>query len=241
MIIRTERQMKEMQDLGIIARAGLQILLSMVEQGITPKIIDDFAKDFFEANNVKSAPIEAYKFPGQTCISVNNVIAHGIPDNTPFKNGDMVNIDLSITRNNHWIDTGMSVVCGVASEKQKHLLKATRLARRAAIEAAVPGAKLVEIAQAVEKVAQRNGLTVIENIGGHGVGNFIHEEPFISNAVKNAQHGVLVKNQVIAIEPILSYGDSEVVRQGPWHLVSSEQSAQAEHTIIVGTPSKIIT
>jgi methionyl aminopeptidase len=240
-LITSGREREELIELGLIARFAKQIFLSMVEPGMTSKKIDDFAKDFFIANNVESAPMKAYDFPGQTCISVNNIVAHGVPNDVPFRHGDVVNIDVSITRNGLWVDTGHSVVCGEPSERQRNLLNATVLARTAAIQAARPGAALVEIAEAIEKVADSYGLKVIENLGGHGVGKYIHEEPYISNCVKNAEEGVLKAGQVIAIEPILSYDSRYVVEFGDWELGTATQSAQFEHTIIVGNPSTIVT
>jgi methionyl aminopeptidase len=135
----------------------------------------------------------------------------------------------------------MSIVCGTASSKQTNLLKATREARRKAIEAAQPDRPVKDIAEAVEAVAARYGVGIIDNLGGHGVGNFIHEAPYISNVSRYAETHILRAGEVIAIEPILSYQNGSVLKSGRWHLDSPTQSAQAEHTVIIGTPTRIIT
>lgn len=213
----------------------------MVEPGMTGRKIDDFAYEVFKANKVDSAPLKAYGFPGNVCISVNQTAAHGIPDDYVFQNGDMVNIDVSLHKDNVWVDTGMSIVCGEASDEQSNLLKATREARREAIKAAKPGSPIKDIATAVEAVAAKYGVGVVDNLGGHGVGDFIHETPYISNVVKYAENHILRAGEVIAIEPIMSYQNCSVLKSGRWHLDSPTQSAQAEHTVIVGTTTKIVT
>jgi len=241
MIIKTERQEKKLSELGIIASYGLNIFLSMVEPGMTGRKIDNFAYEFFKANNVDSAPLKAYGFPGNICISVNETAAHGIPDDYIFQNGDMVNVDVSIHKDDVWVDTGMSIVCGKGSAEQLNLLKATREARREAIAAAKPDSHVRDIAAAVGAVAAKYGVGVVDNLGGHGVGDFIHEPPYISNVTSYVDNHVLRAGEVIAIEPILSYQNCSVLKSGAWHLNSPTQSAQAEHTIIVGTTTKIIT
>lgn len=241
MIVRTERQRSTLVELGRIAHDTLRHCLEMVQPGVTGLEIDAFAAEFFSNNNVKSAPIEQYQFPASVCVSVGNTVAHGVPNDVPFEQGDMVNIDVSLTRDDVWVDTGRGTTAGEPTESQKYLLEAVYTARSAAVHAAKPGKPYIAVAQAVERTARRYGLTVIENLGGHGTGGSLHEPPYLSNVSKNADTGFFRKGQVVAVEPILSYKSTLVQSDGPWHLTTDTQAAQAEHTIIINTKPEILT
>ncbi len=212
-------------------------MLAAVEPGITTGELDDIGRDALRRHGAQSAPRLAYSFPGATCISVNSAAAHGIPSYTcVLRDGDLVNIDVSAELDGYWADTGASAPVGIASPEVRHLLDATLAARDDAIAAARAGEPMRMIGRAVERRAQREGLTVIANLAGHGVGRFIHEEPSISNVENRRDRTKLWDGLVIAIEPFLSTGADEVFCEDDgWTLSTPDGSlpAQFEHTVVI--------
>ena len=174
--------------------------------GITTKELDDIAKDLFEAHGAISAPIHDENFPGQTCISVNEEVAHGIPGKRKIREGDLVNIDVSALKNGYYADTGISFVVGEADNPLKQKVCDVALeAFDAAMTKIKPGAKLSQIGKAVHATARKNDLTVIKNLTGHGVGQSLHESPsHVMNYYDPKDKTLLKEGTVIAVEPFIS-------------------------------------
>ncbi|MDG1565294.1 type I methionyl aminopeptidase, partial [Bacillus toyonensis] len=148
------------------------------EPGITTKELDDIAKRMFEEHGATSAPIHDENFPGQTCISVNEEVAHGIPGKRKIREGDLVNIDVSALKNGYYADTGVSFVVGETDEPMKQkVCDVANEAFEAAMKKVKAGTKLSQIGKAVHATARRNDVKVIKNLTGHGVGKSLHEAP----------------------------------------------------------------
>ncbi len=237
MSIESEKDLEALRKIGRIVANCLQHMSRKLEPGITTREIDELGRLFLEANGARSAPKLTYQFPGTTCISVNEEAAHGIPGTKILKAGDLVNIDVSAELNGYFADTGGSFIIPPESDIKKNLCLATKNALQMAMQVARAGNQLSSIGRAVEKEAQRNGLTVIENLGSHGVGRALHEAPgFIPNFYDPKDRRVLKENQVITIEPFLSTGAREVFDTGDgWTLATSKRylTAQYEHTLVI--------
>ena len=237
MSINSEKDLEKLRKIGRIVARCLQFMQSKLEPGMTTGELDALGGQFLEAHGARSAPMLSYNFPGYTCISVNEEAAHGIPGARVLAAGDLVNIDVSAELDGYFADTGGSAI--IPPESKLHLqicAVAKRALERAMLEAKA-GAKLNRIGHAIESEAVANGLTVIENIGSHGVGRALHEEPgFIPGYYDKKDKRVLQENQVITIEPFISSGAREVFDTGDgWTLATQPGifTAQYEHTLVI--------
>ena len=237
MSIESENDLIALKKIGRIVANCLQFMGSKLEPGITTREIDEIGKIYLESFGARSAPMLTYNFPGATCISVNEEAAHGIPGSKVLAASDLVNIDVSAELDGYFADTGGSFIIPPESNLKKNLCLVTRRALDSALQVACAGNKLNEIGRAIEMMASENHLTVIENIGSHGVGRALHEEPgFIPGFYDPKDRRVLKENQVITIEPFLSTGATEVFDTGDgWTLATSKKylTAQYEHTIVI--------
>lgn len=237
MSITSEKDLIALKKISVIVADCLQLMASKVEPGMTTKELDAIGAEYLAKFGAKSAPILVYDFPGTTCISINPQVAHGIPGNQKIQKGDLINIDVSAELNGFYADTGGSFIVPPIDPKKQHVCDATKRALKAAIASASAGKKLNSIGKAVELEARKSGLTIIENLGSHGVGRGLHEEPkFIPGYYDPDDNRVLKENTVITIEPFLSTGAHEVEDAGDgWTLITDKKfiSAQYEHTMLI--------
>jgi methionyl aminopeptidase len=228
--------------IGRIVRAVFETMKRAARSGVTTAELDAIAATELERRGARSAPQHFYKFPGATCISVNEEAAHGIPGTRRLVDGDMVNIDVSAERDGYVADMGESFVVGTASTAQAKLLDATRRAVAEAIDSMRAGRALNVIGRAVEKVAREGGYRIVRNLGSHGVGRSLHEEPSYVPVYNPLDRRKLTDGLVLTIEPFFTTG-SPVVEEANdgWTLMCSPGAmvAQFEHTVIV-TKSRAI-
>lgn len=238
MIIKTEEEMKALEEIGEICGRVLKAAVDYTEVGMTTKEIDEEAGRLLAEYGAESAPISEYEFPGYTCISVNEEVAHGIPGSRVLKDGDIVNIDVSAKKNGYFADTGISFVVGETDDplKQK-VIDVCEMAFEAAMEKVRVGGKVSQIGRAVHNTARQNGLTVIRNLTGHGVGQSLHDSPqHIMNYYEASKKDILKEGMVIAVEPFISSRASLVTEgKNDWAFETKDGSyvAQKEHTVVV--------
>ncbi len=216
-----------------------------IEIGMTTKELDEIGKTKLDFYGAKSAPQTCYNFPGTTCISINNCIAHGIPDESIIAAGDLINIDVSAELDGFFGDTGASYVMPPSSPQKKQICFATRKARDQAISSLKTGANLNIIGKNVEKIAKKHNFKIISDLMSHGIGINLHEEPSYvpSYFDKNLKY-ILQKGQVLTVEPFLSTkSDGSITGVDGWSLFGNKQglTAQYEHTIIITDTKPIIT
>lgn len=237
MLIESENDLTRLRKIGRIVANCLKHMALNLEPGMTTLELDDVGRVFLEGQGARSAPILTYNFPGATCISVNEEAAHGIPGAKKLKAGDLVNVDVSAELDGYFADTGGSFIIPPESKLKKNLCRVTKRALHLAIQEAKEGRMLNGIGRAIEKEAHRNKLTVIENLGSHGVGRALHEDPgFIPSFYDPKDERILKLNQVITIEPFLSTGARNVFDTGDgWTLATSKRylTAQYEHTLVI--------
>lgn len=237
MSINSEKDLESLRKIGKIVARCLQYMQSKLEPGITTGELDALGGAFLEKHGARSAPKLTYNFPGFTCISVNEEAAHGIPGAKIIKAGDLVNIDVSAELDGYFADTGGSAIVPPESKLHLQICAVAKRALENAILEARAGARLNRIGFAIESEAVKNGMTVIENLGSHGVGRALHEEPgFIPGYFDKKDKRVLQENQVITIEPFISSGAREVLDAGDgWTLITKPGifTAQYEHTLVI--------
>lgn len=244
MTIETQNDIDKLKIIGKIVADTLKLMAKEAKVGMTTLELDNIGRAYLETFNAKSAPKYTYNFPGTTCISINEDIAHGIPGDRILKDGDLINIDVSAELDGYFADTGGSFVLGKSTEIQKKVMRATREALNAAIAVATAGKPLNLIGKAIEKVARKHNLKVIENLGSHGVGRALHEEPtFIAPYFDPNDRRILKEGQVITIEPFLSTMTKWVEEASDgWTLFGEKGNvaAQYEHSMIITKKKPII-
>ncbi|MGE0761790.1 MAG: type I methionyl aminopeptidase [Bdellovibrionales bacterium] len=237
MSVNSEKDLEGLRRVGRVVARCLQHMQSKLEPGITTGELDAIGGAYLLRHGARSAPQMTYNFPGYTCISVNEEAAHGIPGLKIIKAGDLVNIDVSAELDGYFADTGGSAIVPPESKLQIQICAVARQALEKAMLEARAGAKINRIGYAIEAEAIKNGFTVIENLGSHGVGRALHEEPgFIAGYYDKQDRRILCENQVITIEPFISSGAREVFENGDgWTLVtrSGVFTAQYEHTLVI--------
>lgn len=244
MTAETEQDVQGLKRAGQVAALVLKTMLNHVRAGITTRELDQIGEKELKKYGARSAPKTQYNFPGATCISVNEEVAHGIPGERRLKAGDKVNIDVSVEVDGYFADTGATVIIPPVSPEADRLCQAAQSALTKALQAARAGQPFNELGRAVEEEAQRFGFTVVRNLCGHGVGRRLHEPPkHILNYYHPDQTERLEKGMVLAIEPFISMGDEFVLEADDgWTLFAPQGSwvAQFEHTIIVTEKEPII-
>lgn len=244
MIIRNEQDLEGLRKIGRIVALAREEMKRLAKPGMTTKELDLIGKRVLDEHGAESAPEKEYNFPGITCISINEEVAHGIPGDRVIQDGDLVNIDISAALDGYYADTGISFVVGQGDELKARLCQAAEDAFWAAMKKTKTGAKRNQIGRAVFNEARKNGFTVIENLTGHGIGRSLHEEPEHILNYFDPRDGALLKDGlVLAVEPFVSAGASHIVELGDgWTFVTPDKSlvAQCEHTIVVTKGEPII-
>jgi len=245
MIIKTDEELESMKEIGSIVAFIRDEMIKHAKPGVTTLELDLLAKKLFDEKGAVSAPKIEYDFPGYTCISVNDEVAHGIPKNYVLKDGDLVNIDVSGSKNGYFADTGLSIVVGEPNEKLQELIDTAVLAFEEGLKKIKAGSKLNQIGKVVERTAKSKGYKVITNLTGHGVGLSLHEKPnHILNYYDPRDTDLLMNGMAIAFEPFVSTKDEEVIERGDdgWTYVTPNRSlvAQCEHTVIVTKGEPIV-
>ena len=244
MQIESDKDLRGMKRIGEICGLTLKLMLDSAEADMSTRDLDDIGRDFMLRAGAVSAPIQAYEFPGYTCISLNDEAAHGIPRKDRFiRAGDLLNVDVSAVLEGYWGDTGATIIVPPARAEFEALCQAARNALLLAIELARPGQRARAIGRAVEKYAKRRGYRTLRQLGGHGVGRSIHEKPSIPNYHARRNRDVLKDGMVVTLEPFLNTGRGRIkTADDGWTLrtVDGSVSAQYEHTVIINGDDPIL-
>ncbi|MFC5558840.1 type I methionyl aminopeptidase [Ureibacillus thermophilus] len=244
MIVKTQEELEALKKIGRICAEIRDAMKAATKPGITTKELDEIAGRMFKEAGALSAPKGEYDFPGYTCISVNHEVAHGIPGNKVIKEGDLVNIDVSGSLNGYFADTGISFVVGEGYEEKEKLCRVAKSAFDRAMTKVKAGSRLNQIGKAVEREAKENGLKVIMNLTGHGVGRSLHEDPqHILNYYDAWDKTIMKEGMVLAVEPFISERADHIIESGDgWTFITPDKSlvAQIEHTIVVTKDKPII-
>src|SRR5262245_60861418 len=236
MTISNDGDLTRLRDIGGTVARVLAAMGRALEPGMTTRELDAIGRRLLEAEGATPAPELSYGFPGATCISVNEEVAHGVPGDRVIAAGDLVNIDVSAEKDGVFADTGGSFAVPPASEQAEALCRDGRRALWAGLRAVRSGGRLNEIGRRVEQFAHRNGYTLVRNLASHGVGSALHEEPTqIATWHEPRDRRVMHDGLVFTIEPFLSIG-AEWVDLAPdgWTLTAPPGvlTVQYEHTVV---------
>ena len=244
MNVKSNDEIEKLKNIGQIVADTLVLMKEKAKPGMTSKELDEIGFEYLDKFGAKSAPKVTYNFPGYTCISINHKIAHGIPSETKLKKGDLINIDVSAELDGYFADTGGTFTLENTNPHYERLCKATIDSMYAGIFAAKANKKISDIGKAIQKTAKSYNYNIIENLGSHGVGKALHEEPkFISSIYDDNDKRILSNGSVITVEPFLSNGSNYAKEsQDGWTLYinKNHRAAQFEHSIIVTDREPII-
>lgn len=234
--IKSEQEIEKMRRANIAVMEILLKLKEMVRPGQNIKRLEEKSEELTR----KKGGIPAFKgyngYPYSLCVSVNEVIIHGIPDNRILSEGDIVGIDYGILLDGFYGDAAITVPSGKISKEASKLIKITREALYEGIQKATPGRRIGDISYAIQSYVEKNGFSVIREFTGHGIGKELHEEPSIPNYGTPGTGIVIEKGMTFAIEPMVSIGSYEVkVLSDGWTALTKDRSLSAhfEHTIAV--------
>lgn len=245
MSISSASELEGMQKVSEAVAFTLKKMRLFAKPGMTTKELDEYGGTLLKKFGARSAPALTYGFPGWTCISVNNEIAHGIPSPArKLQEGDLVNIDVSAELDGYWGDNGGSFVLGKDIHSHGSLVNASKEILRGALAEISSGVRISHIGGLIEQAARRKGYTVIKNLAGHGIGRRLHEEPsHILNYRDSFNTERFRENSVIAVETFISTKSkyASTLNDG-WTLVGNRGGfvAQHEHTIIVTKEQPIV-
>lgn len=236
MTISNDDDLKSLQDIGRIVAETLAAMGKAIEPGMTTAELDQIGRALLDRAGARSAPELDYDFPGATCISVNDEIAHGIPGARRIEAGDLVNIDVSAEKAGFYSDTGASFAVPPVARRTERLCRDGRRALWVGIGQVGAGKPLSSIGNAIGRFAEKNGYTLVRNLASHGVGRSLHEEPTeLATWPDRSERRVMQKGQVFTIEPFLSLGANWAENgDDPWTLYGEPRAptVQYEHTLV---------
>ncbi|RMD00725.1 type I methionyl aminopeptidase [Aquitalea palustris] len=257
--LKTAADIEKMRIAGKLASEVLDYITPFVKPGVTTEAIDKLCHDYMV--NVQGcipaplnyAPDGHNPYPKSICTSINSVVCHGIPNDKPLKNGDIMNIDITVIKDGYHGDTSRMFFVGEVSEHARRLCKITYECMWRGIEKVKPGATLGDIGYAVQQYAETNGYSVVQEFCGHGIGKRFHEEPQVLHYGRPGTGLELQAGMIFTIEPMINQGKRHLRMMGDgWTVTTKDRSlsAQWEHTILVtetgyevltqsaGTPAK---
>jgi methionyl aminopeptidase len=236
-ILKNESQIESIRKSCLIVCGALAEVAKIIKPGITGKEIDQRAEEYIR--DQKAVPgFKGYGgFPGTLCISTNECVVHGIPNEKPFKEGDIVSVDCGAILDGYYGDSAYTFAIGEVGEELKSLLDTTNNSLYLGIEQAVVGNRIGDIGHAIQEYTERQkGYSVVRELVGHGLGESLHEAPEVPNYGKRGRGPKIEAGLVIAIEPMINLGRKEVSQHNDgWSIITRDKkpSAHFEHTIAV--------
>ena len=237
---KTSSEIRLMEKAGYIAAEALTYTGKHVKKGITTNELDKIALDFIHSKGAKSACLGYRGYPKSICTSVNHVICHGVPDKTILKNGDIINIDITVIYSGFHGDTSRMFFVGKVNKEAKKLCDCAFKAMHKGIQVANSKSHVGDIGFAIDKFTTRNGYFTVKELGGHGIGKNFHEDPFVPSFGKKGRGEKLVKWGTITVEPMINETNvpvKEILIDGSEITVfetgDKTLSAQYEHTILI--------
>ena len=236
--VKTESEIRQMRVPCRIAASALLLATRIAQVGVTTEEIDKAVSSYIVSRGAYPSGIGFMGFPKSICVSVNEVVAHGIPDNRPLQNGDIVNFDVTCWKDGFYGDCSGMVAVGEVDAEGHRLINTTQEATETAIDKCTEGETLSVVPNTISEIARKAGFSVVPYFAGHFIGRSMHQAPNVSHwhSDESMRNVVLKEGHVFTVEPILCEGDPEAnVWQDGWTYVTKDggRTAQFEHTIVV--------
>ena len=219
-------------------RQVLDHVAAHIRPGMSTAEIDQLVYDYTTTHGGIPAPLNYCGFPKSVCTSINNVVCHGIPDEHEIlEEGDIINVDVSTILDGYYSDASRMFAIGTLSPEAEKLMRITKECVELGLAAAKPWGHLGDIAHAINSHAQKNGYSVVEEIGGHGIGLEFHEDPFVSYVTPKGSEMVLVPGMIFTIEPMINEGSPDffIDEENDWtvYTIDDGLSAQIEYMVLI--------
>ncbi len=236
-IIKSAAEIEKMRIAGRLAAQVLEMIEPYVQVGVTTNHLNQLCHDYIvNVQQAIPAPLNYKGFPKSICTSVNHQICHGIPSDKPLKNGDIINIDITVIKQGYHGDTSKMFCVGQVTPFAKRLVDVTREALFLGIEQVKPGNRIGAIGHAIQVHAEKNRYSVVQEFCGHGIGRDFHEPPHVLHYGKPTEGEVMEAGMIFTIEPMINQGKRHSkMMADKWQAVTKDHSlsAQWEHTILV--------
>lgn len=236
-VIKTPAEIEKMRIAGRLAADVLEMIVPHVKEGVTTQELDTICHNYIvDVQEAIPAPLNYHGFPKSICTSVNHVICHGIPNDKPLKDGDIINIDITVIKDGYHGDTSKMFYIGTPNVQGKRLSEVAQESLYRAIKMVKPGARLGDIGAAIQKYAESFKYSIVREYCGHGIGAGFHEEPQVMHYGKAGTGEVLKAGMCFTIEPMVNAGKRQCkVLKDNWTVVTKDRSlsAQWEHTLLV--------
>lgn len=234
--VKTERELEVMRRAGRITAQARALAGSMVRPGVTTKEIDKAVHDFIVSQGAKPSFLNYAGYPASACISVNDVVIHGIPDGRVLREGDIVSVDVGAYWGGFHGDCAATFACGKISPEAEKLIAVTKQSFFEGIQFARQGYRISDISHAVQTYVEANGFSVVRAFVGHGIGEQMHEAPEVPNFGAPGRGPRLIRGMTIAVEPMVNQGTYDVrVLKDKWTTVTvdGKLSAHYENTVLI--------
>lgn len=236
LIGKSEEEIALIKESSLLVGKTLAEVGAEIKPGVTPLALDKIAYEFIHDHGAVPGFLNYNGFPNSLCISKNEAVVHGIPNNKPLQDGDILSVDCGVLKNGYYGDSAFTFQVGEVAPEVSELLRTTRRCLELGIEQAIAGNRVGDIGFAVQQEAEHHGFGVVRELVGHGLGKDLHEAPEVPNFGRRGKGAKLIEGLVIAIEPMINMGTREVsqLRDG-WTIVTADRkpSAHFEHTIVV--------
>lgn len=239
--LKTLDELRIMRESALLVSKTLGMLAKEIKPGVTTLHLDKLAYEFIKDNDAEPGFLGLYNFPNSLCISPNSEVVHGIPNNKPLEEGDIISVDCGVYKNGFYGDHAYSFEVGEVKPEIKKLLKITKESLYKGIEQCIRGKRVGDISYAIQTYCEKEGYGVVRELVGHGVGRKMHEDPQVPNYGRRGSGKVLKDGIVLAIEPMINMGTEKVIFHSDGWTVTSEDSSPSAHfehnvTIIGGKP-----
>lgn len=237
-LIKNKEQIEGIRKSAEVNNGLLDLIQSEIKEGMSTDDIDKMAQEYVTSKGAVSADLHYEGYPKSICVSVNDVVCHGIPNEKEIlKNGDIVNVDATTNLNGYFSDASRMFKIGEVSEEADKLVRVTKECLELAVGIVKPGTFLGDIGEIIQRHAESNGYSVVREFCGHGVGLTMHEDPIVLHYGKKRTGMILVPGMVFTIEPMINAGGHEIFidKANGWivHTADGSLSAQWEHTLLV--------
>lgn len=237
-LLKAPQQIEAIKKSAALNTAVLDHVAAHIRAGMSTAEIDKLVYDFTKKHGGIPAPLGYEGFPKSVCTSINNVVCHGIPDeNEILEEGDIINVDVSTILNGYYSDASRMFTIGELSPEAERIVRVTKECVELGLKEAKPWGHLGDIAYAINSHARANGYSVVEEIGGHGIGLDFHEEPFVSYVTPKGSEMVLVPGMIFTIEPMINEGSPDffIDEENDWtvYTIDDGLSAQVEYMVLI--------
>lgn len=235
-LYKTAEEIEIMREAAQIVSRTLGLIAGHIKPGVTPLELDKIAEDYIRSQNAIPGFLGLYDFPNTLCISVNDQVVHGIPNDRPLQSGDIISVDCGAVYKGYYGDHAYTFAVGEVSPEVQKLLDVTKECLYLGIEAAKVGNRIGDIGYAIQQHAEKHGYGVVRDLVGHGLGKTMHEEPQVPNYGRRGSGKKIQNGLTIAIEPMINMGSEKVEQlDDHWTIVTVDglPSAHFEHDVAV--------